>query len=100
MALSQEAGSDVIIAASNTQNEAFCFLYDKTQKKLVSYQNRARGGLELMGIRHCAADFTPKIREYPSPSSAKITAVDNMTKLAALLSKPKKTKTKAKKTKK
>ena len=69
------------MAASNTQNEAFCFLYDLKGKKLVSYMNRTNGGIELKGIRDCSFDFNPKINEYPR--STKPTAVPKMKDLAS-----------------
>jgi hypothetical protein len=78
-------GDDVLIAGANTQNEAFCFVYNKRSNKLVSYMNRTSSGLELMGIRDLGSDFHPKIREYP-PSKKK-TAVSNMSKFIRKLEK-------------
>ena len=78
----------VLIAASNTQNEAFCFLYDPSTKQLASYMQRTRGGLELKGIRTCDADFNPKFLEYPTSNFK--TAVRNMKDLAEKLSTGKK----------
>ena len=58
-------GDDMLIAGANTQNEAFCFVYNKRSNKLVSYMNRTSTGLELMGIRDLGSDFHPKIKEFP-----------------------------------
>ena len=80
VAAGQTQSGTVLIAASNTQNEAFCFLYDPSTKQLASYKQRGKEGLELMGIRTCAGDFNAKIREYPRSESR--TAVKNMKKLA------------------
>lgn len=73
VAFSQAAGGKVIMTASNTQNEAFCFLYDTEAKKLVSYMTRG-GGLQLRAIRNCSFDFNRMIDEYPDsnePTSVK-----------------------------
>ena len=81
VAFGQASGSDdVLIAGANTQNEGFCFLYNKSNTRLISYKNRSSGGLELMGIRNCSSDWNPKINEYPN--SNKKTAVRNMKDLA------------------
>jgi len=81
VAFGQGSGSDeVLIAGANIQNEAFCFLYNKSRTRLISYKNRGSGGLELMGIRNCSSDWNPKINEYPR--SNKKTAVKNMKDLA------------------
>ena len=80
VAAGQSQNGTVLIAASNTQNEAFCFLFDPSTRQLASYKQWGKGGLELMGIRTCDGDFNPKIREYPGSESQ--TAVKNMKKLA------------------
>lgn len=88
-ALAQADSGNVVIAAGNTQNEAFCFLYSPATRQLASYmQQRTAGGLQLKGIRTCEADFDPRILEYPKSDSE--TAVRNMKKLVDRLSKGKK----------
>ncbi len=78
VAESQAGGGDeVILTASNTQNEVFCFVYNKTKNLIVSYMQRQTGGIELKGIRSTINDF-PQINEYPSSQS--VTAVKNMKK--------------------
>jgi len=94
VAFGQANGSDVLIAASNGQNDAFVFLYNRSMEKLISYKNKGGGssGLELMGIRHCGNDWNPKIKELPH--SNRPTAVRKMRQLADEIAK------KAKKAKK
>lgn len=66
----------VVAAAANTQNEAFCFLYNPQTNQLAAYRQRSKGGMELTGIRLCASDFNPAIVEYPKSDST--TAVRQM----------------------
>ncbi|MBI4606775.1 MAG: hypothetical protein HY721_32830 [Planctomycetes bacterium] len=82
----QAAEFDVLIAAANTQSEAFCFVFNRKSNQLVSYMQRSSGGLELKGIRTCRDDF-PAINEYPKSQSQ--TAVRNMKKIAEQLEKDK-----------
>ncbi len=85
-ALAQANSAGLIIAAAGIQNDAFCFLYNPATKQLVSYRQRPTAiGLELQGIRTCASDFNPKIREYPKTKSP--TAVRKMKNIAAELAK-------------
>ena len=75
----QGAGGAVIMAAANTQNEVFCFLYDPSIQQLVSYRQRPSSGIELQAIRSCDADFNPKFEEFPRSTSA--TSVPKMREL-------------------
>lgn len=75
----QAGGDDVILAAANTQNEVFLFLYNKRTQQLASYMQRLSTGLELKAIRLTSSDFNPEIDEYPRLESP--TAVRNMKKL-------------------
>lgn len=79
-ALAQANPTGMIIAAAGIQNDAFCFLYNPETRQLVSYQQRAKGDLELRWIRTCDDDFNPTIREYPMSDSP--TAVRRMKSLA------------------
>jgi len=83
LAHGQSEGNDVLIAAAQTQNEAFCFLYSKRTKQLLSYMSRNSGGLELRGIRSCVSDFNEKIIEYPR--SDRTTSAHRMRELAERL---------------
>lgn len=83
----QSAGGDVLITSSNTQSEAFCFIFNTKTNQLASYMQRSAGGLELKGIRTCTSDFPVEINEYPKSNVP--TAVKNMKKLAEQLSKEK-----------
>ncbi|MCZ6794921.1 MAG: hypothetical protein O7J95_15055 [Planctomycetota bacterium] len=83
VAFGQVAAGNVLMTGSNTQNEAFCFIYDVAAKKLFSYKNRSTGGLELMGVRYCVHDFNPKIEEYPRSNGR--TAVRKMKELVEKL---------------
>ena len=88
------ASADVIVTAANTQNEAFCFVFNKTTNQIVSYMQRSTGGLELKGIRNTSSDFNAQIQEYPDSQSD--TAVKNMKKIAEKLAKDKENKEKKK----
>ena len=79
----QAAGGQMLMAASNTQNEAMCFLYNTSTKQLVSYVQRPAGGLQLRGIRTCDADFHPGFVEHPKSDSP--TSVRKMRELAEKL---------------
>jgi hypothetical protein len=57
--------ADLLMAAANTQNEVYCFLYSKKTRQLISYVPRGTGCIELKGIRKCEWDFNPKIDEFP-----------------------------------
>ena len=80
-ALAQANSTGTIIAAAGIQNDAFCFRFSPATKQLVSYQQRANGDFELIGIRTCEDDFDPRIREYPKTDSP--TAVRKMKLLVA-----------------
>ena len=82
-----DGGGDVVIAGANTQNDAFCFVYNRARNKLVSYKNTPNSGLELMGIRNLKSDFHEKINELPN--SNRKTAVKNMAKIIRNLEKKK-----------
>ena len=84
-AQAQAASGTRIMAAAGIQNDAFCFLYDPTTRQLVSYQQRASRGLELIAIRTCTDDFNRQIMEYPKTDSP--TAVRKMKTLAKNLAK-------------
>jgi len=83
----QTAEAEVILTAANTQNEAFCFIFNTKTTQLATYMQRQTGGIELKGIRNCGSDFTKEIEEYPKSQSP--TAVRNMKKLAEQLAKDK-----------
>jgi len=84
-ALGQGAqGGDLLMAAANTQNEVYCFLYNRTTQQLASYVPRGTGSIELKGIRKCEWDFNAKIDEFPDCDGP--TAVK---KMKALTTKPK-----------
>ena len=74
---------ELLVVASNSQDAAFCFVYNKTQDLLVAYRQRQTGGLQLMGIRNTAFDF-PRIDELPR-SAGSDTSVDQMKQLEAEL---------------
>ncbi|MBN1442768.1 MAG: hypothetical protein JXA90_08665 [Planctomycetes bacterium] len=82
--------SEILMAASNTQNEAFCFIYNKQIRKLVCYMARTSGGLDLKGIRNCEYDFPDQISEYPR--NPRETAVSKMRDLAKKLAEQEKDK--------
>ena len=83
----QVGPEDVVLAASNTQNEAFLFVYNKGTKQVAAYMQRQNTGLELKGIRLITSDFSAEIDEYPKSQSA--TAVRNMKKLLGQIRKEK-----------
>jgi hypothetical protein len=72
----QGSAGPVIMAAANTQNEVFCFLYDPATRQLTSYMQRANTGIQLKSIRPCAWDSHTKFEEYPVSTSK--TSVPNM----------------------
>lgn len=81
----QTSGDDVILAASNTQNEAYCFVYNKKSGQMNVYMQRSNGGIELKGMRNTGSDFHPDIDEYPKSNS--LTAVKKMKALIESLKK-------------
>lgn len=87
VAAGQAQRGEILMAASNTQNDAFCFVYNTTTHQLASYMQRSVGGLQLRGIRTCQADFNPKFLEYPKPRPGSVTAVAKMKELAEKLNK-------------
>lgn len=78
-------GGEVILAGSNTQNDAFCFVYNPKTNQLLSYAQRQTGGIELKGIRDCSNDFNPLIHELPRSQAQ--WAVSKMKKVADQLAK-------------
>ena|SRR2546422_723244 len=80
----QAAGGEVILTGANTQNDAFCFIYNTKTSQLASYMQRASGGIELKAIRTCSSDFID-IAEYPKGQGP--TAVANWKKTAAQVAK-------------
>ena len=79
-AIAQSDGGSVVMAASNTQNEAFVFVYNTTQNKLAAYSVKGKG-ITYKGVRSTMYDFKPT--EYPRSSSP--TAVKNMAKALSKL---------------
>ena len=71
-----QTGGGVVMSASNTQNEAFVFLFDSGAKKLAAYAVKGNKGLEYRGVRSTEFDF--RASEFPSSNAR--TAVKNMRK--------------------
>ncbi len=79
-AYGQSSAGPVIMAAANTQNEVFCFLYDPSTRQLTSYMQRASTGIELKALRSCTGDFNVNFVEFPVSKSR--TSVPNMKELS------------------